>query len=49
MTMPIKITAYDIADNIIVTTFTKGTFFVTDPSIFEFTHPEDAEIVDMRY
>lgn len=49
MTMPIKITAYDIADNIIVTTFTEGMFLATDPLIFEFTHPEEAEIVDMRY
>ena len=46
---PIKITAYDIADNIIITTFSRGGFFDLEPSTFVFTHPEDAEIVDMRY
>lgn len=46
---PIKITAYDIADNIIITTFERGEFIPVDPTIFEFVYPEDAEIVDMRY
>lgn len=46
---PIKITAYDIADNIIITTFNNGSFLDADPSVFEFTFPEDAEIVDMRF
>jgi len=46
---PLKITAYDIADNIIITTFENGVFMQADSSFFEFTHPEDAEIVDMRY
>jgi len=47
--IPIKITAYDIADNIISTIFESGEFIAEDESVFEFTHPEDAEIVDMRY
>jgi outer membrane lipoprotein-sorting protein len=47
--LPLKITAYDIADNIIITTFSNGAYIEADTSIFEFTYPEDAEIVDMRY
>ncbi|MBO6536919.1 MAG: outer membrane lipoprotein carrier protein LolA [Balneolaceae bacterium] len=47
--LPLTITAYDIADNVITTTFSDGAFIENDSSIFEFTHPEDAEIVDMRY
>lgn len=47
--LPLKITAYDIADNVITTTFSDGAFIPENSSIFEFTHPEDAEIVDMRY
>lgn len=47
--LPLKITAYDIADNVIITTFSEGAFIPENSSIFEFTHPEDAEIVDMRY
>ncbi len=46
---PIKITAYDIAENIIITTFEKGAFLQNDPTLFDFNFPEDAEIVDMRY
>lgn len=49
MVTPIKITAYDIADNIVVTTFSRGEFFNKQLSIFEFTPPEDAEIIDMRH
>ncbi len=47
--LPIKITAYDIADNIIITSFGNGLFIEDEPSVFELTYPEDAEIVDMRY
>ncbi len=47
--LPLKITAYDIADNVIITTFSDGAFIPENSSIFEFTYPEDAEIVDMRY
>ena len=46
---PVKITAYDIADNIIITTFSEREFIENDSTIFEFIIPEDAEIVDMRY
>ena len=46
---PLKITAYDIADNIIITTFNEGRFKADDGSIFELSYPEDAEIIDMRY
>ena len=46
---PLKITAYDIADNIIITTFTDGRFVADNGSIFGLSYPEDAEIIDMRY
>lgn len=46
---PITIIAYDIADNIITTTFNQRTFSTADDTIFEFTYPKDAEIIDMRY
>ena len=46
---PLKITAYDIADNIIITTFTDGRFVADNGSIFALSYPEDAEIIDMRY
>lgn len=46
---PLKITAYDIADNIIITTFSNGRFVADNGSIFELSYPEDAEIIDMRY
>lgn len=47
--LPLKITAYDIADNIIITTFTNGAYLSADASIFELNFPDSAEIVDMRY
>ena len=46
---PLKITAYDIADNIIITTFSRGEFKTSSSGIFELDYPEDAEIIDMRY
>ncbi len=46
---PVKITAYDFADNIYTTTFSKGKFIKHTPNIFKLIYPEDAETVDMRY
>lgn len=46
---PLKITATDIADNLIVTTFSEGRFLSQPNNIFELDYPEDAEIIDMRY
>tara|TARA_R110000868_G_scaffold408293_5_gene691041 strand:- start:78428 stop:79057 length:630 start_codon:yes stop_codon:yes gene_type:complete len=46
---PIKITAYDFADNLIVTTFSNGKFESLTDQTFNLNYPEDAEIVDMRY
>lgn len=46
---PLKITAYDFADNIIVTTFTNGRFEASNEDTFKLDVPEDAEIVDMRF
>lgn len=45
---PIKITAYDIADNIIITTFTDGSFMDATEEIFKLEYPADAELIDMR-
>lgn len=46
---PIKITAYDIADNIIITSFKNGEFETRDAKTFKLEYPEGAEIVDMRF
>lgn len=46
---PVKITAYDFADNLIITTFSNGTFERLTDETFSLDYPEDAEIVDMRY
>ena len=46
---PLKITAYDFADNIIITTFTNGRFETSTEDTFKLDVPEDAEIVDMRF
>ncbi|WP_395079793.1 outer membrane lipoprotein carrier protein LolA [Gracilimonas sp.] len=46
---PQRITAWDISDNEIVTTFNNGRFLNPESGLFELDYPEDAEIVDMRY
>lgn len=46
---PLKISAWDISDNEIVTDFKNGTFIQPEPGLFKLEYPEDAEIVDMRY
>lgn len=46
---PVKITAWDISDNEILTTFTGGTFLEPEENLFRLDHPENAEVVDMRY
>ncbi len=46
---PLKITAYDFADNVIITTFTNGRFENSTEDTFKLDVPEDAEIVDMRF
>lgn len=46
---PVEITAWDISDNEIVTTFTNGTFLTPENGLFQLEYPEDAEVVDMRY
>lgn len=46
---PVKITAYDFADNLTITTFSDGKFEKVTSDTFNLTYPEDAEIVDMRY
>lgn len=46
---PTKITAYDIADNIIITSFSDGVFESRKESTFKLEYPEGAEIVDMRF
>ncbi len=46
---PLKITAYDFADNVIVTTFENGKFENRTEETFALNVPDDAEIVDMRF
>lgn len=46
---PQKITAWDISDNEVVTTFKNGRFYEPEPGLFKLDYPEDAEIVDMTY
>ncbi|MEX0844407.1 MAG: outer membrane lipoprotein carrier protein LolA, partial [Balneolaceae bacterium] len=46
---PLRITAWDISDNEIVTTFSNGKFQKPEDGLFQLHYPEDAEIVDMRY
>lgn len=46
---PVKITAYDFAENLIVTSFSNGKFERLTDETFNLDYPEDAEIVDMRY
>lgn len=46
--IPLRITAFDFADNESLTRFTNGRFIPVTDSLFTLTHPEDAEIIDMR-
>ncbi|MTI87405.1 MAG: outer membrane lipoprotein carrier protein LolA [Balneolaceae bacterium] len=46
---PLEITAYDVSDNVIVTTFRGGSFVEMNESIFSLKVPGNAEVVDMRY
>lgn len=46
--IPLKIFAQDQADNLITTTFKKGSFVAAEQSMFHLDYPEGAEIVDMR-
>ena len=46
--IPLKIRAIDPVDNIITTTFTKGTFIHPQKNMFELNYPDGAEIVNLR-
>lgn len=46
---PQKITAWDISENKVVTTFSNGRFYEPESGLFQLEYPEDAEIVDMTY
>ncbi|RNC83960.1 MAG: outer membrane lipoprotein carrier protein LolA [Balneola sp.] len=46
---PLKITAYDFAENVIITTFENGEFISRDENLFTLDYPDDAEVVDMRF
>lgn len=46
---PVRITAYDFADNESITTFDNGVFINKTEDLFTLNYPETAEIVDMRY
>ncbi len=45
---PLKISAWDISENEIVTNFNNGRFTDSESGLFELEYPEDAELVDMR-
>lgn len=46
--IPLRITATDFAENQSITRFTDGRFISKSDSLFILSHPEDAEIIDMR-
>lgn len=46
---PVRITAWDISDNEIITNFTNGDFLNPESGLFVLDYPDDAEIVDMRF
>jgi len=46
--IPLAITAFDFADNKIVTRFKNGRFMGPGATSFELDFPDDAEIIDMR-
>ncbi len=46
---PVKITAWDISENEITTTFKNGSFLKPIEKLFTISHPDDAEVIDMRY
>ncbi|MEX0719746.1 MAG: outer membrane lipoprotein carrier protein LolA [Balneolaceae bacterium] len=46
---PVEITACDISENLIVTTFKNGSFVEMEEGLFNLNYPDDAEIVDLRY
>ncbi len=46
---PLKITAFDFAENVLITTFENGEFIDKDEELFQLEYPDDAEIVDMRF
>lgn len=45
---PLEITAVDISENLIITTFKNGAFVEMKETAFSLEYPEDAEIVDLR-
>lgn len=46
--IPLRITATDFAENQSITRFTDGRFIRNSDSLFILSHPNDAEIIDMR-
>ncbi len=46
---PLKITAYDFAENVIITSFENGEFIDRSETLFQLDYPDDAEVVDMRF
>lgn len=46
--IPVAITAFDFADNKIVTRFKNGSFMGAGATSFELEYPDNAEIIDMR-
>ena len=46
---PLRLTAYDFAENVLITTFQNGEFIDKDEELFKLDYPNDAKIVDMRF
>lgn len=46
---PEEIKAIDQAENLLVTTFSDGTFTPPSENLFDLVIPEDAELIDLRY
>lgn len=46
---PLEISAWDISENEIVTSFKNGRFADPEAGLFELKYPDNAEVVDMRY
>lgn len=46
--IPVRIEAIDQTDNEFITEFTEARFITPDDQTFSFTHPDDANLIDLR-
>lgn len=47
--IPTQIVAIDQVENELITYFDDGEFIETEPEIFQFQYPDDAEVIDLRH